>query len=71
MKYDGAQDSGPSWRSRTRNYILTKAPDAGAVLDLVEAHEGVPAFCVHVPLRWLAHMHWSASNKSLKSCGGT
>ena len=48
MKHDGGQDSGSSWRSRTRNYVLTKAPDAGAVLDLVEAHEDVPAFCIHV-----------------------
>ena len=39
MKYDGGQDSGPSWRSRTRNYVFTKAPDAGPVLELVEAHK--------------------------------
>ena len=37
------KNNGPSWRSITRNYVISKASDAEAILDLVEAHEDVPA----------------------------
>ena len=44
MKYDGGSaSSGAAWRSITRNYIITKAPDAEAILGLVESNEDVVA----------------------------
>lgn len=49
MKYDGNQISkGANWRSVTRNYLITKAPDAEAILDLVESNEDVPAWWINV-----------------------
>ena len=41
-QYDGGK-SGPAWRVFTRNYILSKAPDAADMLNLVEKHEDVVA----------------------------
>ena len=54
MKYDGDSSSnGPTWRSRARNYIITKAPDAETILDLVESHKDVPVVWLHISITTL------------------
>ena len=42
MQFDGSKNSkGANWRSVTRSYIVSKAPEAEIILRLVEQHEDV------------------------------
>lgn len=41
-QFDGKKQRS-TWKTTTRNYFLTKATDIDYILDLVEAHEDVPA----------------------------